>query len=87
MHNDSEDDTPLVLMNPRHRMCWRQDLCQIEVEDRRIATRKDLEDDLLVEEPLRDNELGPPVERVVQRKDYSDTESVVHFREGPRRGQ
>ena len=64
-----------------------QDLCQIEVEDQRIATRKDLEDDLLVEEPLRDNGLGPPVEGVVQREDYSDTENVVHFREGPRRRQ
>ena len=39
-----------------------QDLCQIEVEDQPIATRKDSEDDFLGEGPLVGNEPVPPVE-------------------------
>ena len=62
-----------------------QDLCQIEVEDQPIATRIDSEDDLLVEEPLRENGPGPPVEGDVQREDESDTGSVVHNRPQRRR--
>ena len=57
-----------------------QDLCQIEGEDQPIATRTDSEDDPLVEEPLRENGPGPPVEGDVHREDESDTASVVHNR-------
>ena len=68
--SDSEDGMPLVSVEtvvdeptPQDVLeALEHDLCQIDVEDQPIATRKDSEDDLLVEEPLREN--GPSAQEL-----------------------